>query len=841
MKKAYLYIACLLILFLASCQTAPSSPATDSAEDLSPTLTTLRWSSPATWGGSVPKAGQNVEVPKGKAILLDVSPPALGTLTINGTLVFDNKDLNLTAKWIMVHGRLEIGVPSALYTKKALITLTGPDEDVMGMGGKVLGVMGGLLTIHGERKAPFVKLAANAKKGDTVITLTEAPGWRVGDKIVLASSDFDHGQAEEFTVTAINSNRVTLNRAVKYLHYGQTHSYSGKVIDERTEVILLSRNIKIQGNAASDTNGFGGHVMVMGAGSRAFVEGVEFYRMGQAGKTGRYPIHWHMMGDNSVNQYLRYSSVHHSFNRCVTIHGSNGIRIQSNAAYKAPGHCFFLEDGAEKNNLFEKNIGLSILKPNTDKRLLPTDTNFPGPAVYWITNPANTFHNNIAAGSEGSGFWIALPKHPTGLSANNKVWPRFTPLAEFSSNKAHSNAVDGLHFDNGPQNNVQHGTEPTYHEAHSNPSAVNSNGKNTSSTVTTVLEGFVGYKNRRNGAWIRGKHQIVQNAMFADNAVGITFASDKAILKNSVLVGETPNLGTPQPWEKKGLDGRSLPRPWEGCKPSECFDFPIRGFEFYDGKVGVEDSYFAEFKPNSLRQAAALSYLDFTGFSVNPFNYAKGLRFASGSKKVYLATRGIPTNPSEGSEDGYRSAVFLDQDGSVTGTANRYVVVNNPFMLTGNCSKNNDWNAFICNERYTALALYTDSPQLASVTFSQSGKSHTMFGSGAAPGTYFQSLVRPNQSYSISMKNATPSKFGFVLRDGNKKWLRLSIAMPSRPTVSRYGQTLAAESSLSKLDTTIKSSYFYDATAKVLHLKIMGVNWYKPNEGVSYEALEIQP
>ena len=225
-----------------------------------------------------------------------------------------------------------------------------------------------------SEKLPFVKLAANAKKGDTVITLTEAPGWRVGDKIVLASSDFAHEQAEEFTITSIKSNKITLNKAVKYLHYGQTHSYGGKTIDERAEVVLLTRNIKIQGNAASDTTGFGGHLMVMGTGSRAYVEGVEFYRMGQAGKTGRYPMHWHLMGDNSVNQYLRYSSVHDSFNRCVTIHGSNGIKIQSNAAYKAPGHCYFLEDGVEKNNLFEKNIGLSITAPEASKRLLPTDS-----------------------------------------------------------------------------------------------------------------------------------------------------------------------------------------------------------------------------------------------------------------------------------------------------------------------------------------------------------------------------------------------------------------------------------------------------------------------------------
>ncbi len=839
MKQGYLFLTWLLILFLASCQT--TAPLPGSAEDLSPTLTTVRWSDPATWGGSVPKAGQNVEVPKGKAILLDVSPPALGNLTINGTLVFDNKDLNLTAKWIMVHGRFEIGVPSALYTKKAVITLTGPDEDVMGMGGKVLGVMGGLLTMHGERKAPFVKLAATAKKGDTVLTLTENPGWRVGDKIVLASSDFAHEQAEEFTINAITTNKVNLNKAIKYLHWGQTHTYSGKVVDERAEVVLLTRNIKIQGNAASDTTGFGGQVMVMGTGSRAYVEGVEFYRMGQAGKTGRYPMHWHLMGDGSVNQYLRYSSVHDSFNRCVTIHGSNSIKIQSNAAYKAPGHCYFLEDGIEKNNLFEKNIGLSITAPDNAKRLLPTDTDFPGPAVYWITNPANTFRNNVAAGSAGSGFWVALPKHPTGLSANNNIWPRYTAFTEFAANKTHSNGADGLHVDTGPLSNVQSGTEPVGYEAHKNPATVDANEQNTSAYLVVTFEGLTSYKNRRNGVWLRGRNHVLLNAILADNATGVTFASDKSILKNSTVVGETPNVGTPQPWEKTGLGGRSLPKPWDGCKPAECFDFPIRGFEFYDGKVGAEDSYFAEFKPNSIRQAAALSYLDFTGFSVSPLNYTKGLTFASGTKRVYLASRSNPTDPTENTEDGYRSAVFLDQDGSVTGTANRYVVVDNPFMLTNNCTKNNDWNAWVCNERYTSLALYTDSPQLASVSLSQAGKSQTMFGSGAAPGTYFRSLLRPNQSYSLSIKNTLPNKFGLILQDGGNKWLRLSIPITTRPVVSRYGTTLIAESSLAKLDSTIKSSYFYDNNAKVLHIKIMGVNWYQPSESSSYEALEVQP
>src|SRR5688572_29748007 len=48
-----------------------------------------RWSDPATWPGrKVPVAGDAVTIEKGKDVVLDVSPPALGNLTIDGKLSF---------------------------------------------------------------------------------------------------------------------------------------------------------------------------------------------------------------------------------------------------------------------------------------------------------------------------------------------------------------------------------------------------------------------------------------------------------------------------------------------------------------------------------------------------------------------------------------------------------------------------------------------------------------------------------------------------------------------------------------------------------------------------------
>src|SRR5688572_33004894 len=67
-----------------------------------------RWSDPATWPNrKVPTAGDKVIIAKDKNVILDVSPPALGGLSIDGKLTFANDaDLTLTTEWIMLHGEL---------------------------------------------------------------------------------------------------------------------------------------------------------------------------------------------------------------------------------------------------------------------------------------------------------------------------------------------------------------------------------------------------------------------------------------------------------------------------------------------------------------------------------------------------------------------------------------------------------------------------------------------------------------------------------------------------------------------------------------------------------------
>ena len=167
-----------------------------------------RWSDPATWpDNKVPAAGDRVVIASDKEVILDVSPPALGGLTINGKLSFsDNTDLELTTEWIMVFGELEIGTEASPHASKATITLTDnvKDEQLMGMGDRGIMLSGGTLNLHGNRSNSWTKLSRTAEAGSNTIDVLNADQWQVGDEIVLASTDYNPRQAETRHITAIS-------------------------------------------------------------------------------------------------------------------------------------------------------------------------------------------------------------------------------------------------------------------------------------------------------------------------------------------------------------------------------------------------------------------------------------------------------------------------------------------------------------------------------------------------------------------------------------------------------------------------------------------------------------
>ena len=759
-----------------------------------------RWSDPQTWGGTRPSSGDRVRIPHGSKVRLDVSPPNLAGVFVDGSLIFARKDLELVTRFVMVHGTLRIGTAKKPFTHRAVITLTGPaaDTDVMGMGTKVLGVMGGTLDLHGRRIKGWTKLAETARPGARSITLGRVPAWRAGDRIVIASSDYWDHHDEERTITRVSGNTIEFDQALSYRHWGELQSFAGRTLDERAEVGLLSRNVTVRGDASSTDSGFGGHTMIM-AGGTARIDGVEFAQMGQRRRMARYPVHFHLDGA-APDSYIRRSSIHHSFNRCVTIHGTNELRVKGNVCYEHLGHGYFLEDGAETDNVITGNLGLGTLA--VENGVLPTDER---PATFWITNPDNVVNNNVAAGSDSIGFWYALPEHPTGLSHGAaNIWPRRTPLKSFKGNVAHSNGSRGLEVDHGPR--ADGTTEATWYRPVSDPS------DRDSEPVVARFEDFTAYFNRDRGIWLRGENHVVSGAMLADNRAGATFASSETYLEDSVVVGESANDGSTESWEDTGPDGRALPLFWEPGAP-------IIGFEFYDGRVGVRNTTFASFQHNAVRASGAIGYLAPDAFSIHPKNFSEEVSFVD-AVPVYMT-------PVASGMDGDASKVFVDRDGSVTGTAGRTVVVNNPFLLNDGCQLRTAWNAHVCNSDYVTLLIESvdGEPQdIKPLTLTRGdGKTQTLMGC-CDDSTDAVTTVIPDRSYAVAFNGSTPSDVKFVLWRGRDRLVQLSLPVTGSFTVSRWGYDLPSRSSLAGLGSSDRSSYYYDAATSTLHVKIVATN-----------------
>src|SRR5690606_6461355 len=107
---------------------------------------------------------------------------------------------------------------------------------------------------------------------------------------------------------------------------------------------------------------------------KMYISGVELQRMGQHLTLARYPIHWHLVGD-ATGQYIKNSAIHDTWNRCVTVHGTDNLLIENNVTYNNVGHCFFLEDGIETGNRFIRNVAIQTkchpVKPCDPTNLAP--------------------------------------------------------------------------------------------------------------------------------------------------------------------------------------------------------------------------------------------------------------------------------------------------------------------------------------------------------------------------------------------------------------------------------------------------------------------------------------
>ena len=744
-----------------------------------------KWSDPATWAPEpVPVAGADVSVPAGKTIELDISPPPLNRLNISGVLVVSpQKDVGLIAKEVFVVGTFQVGTEAVPYTHQFTLTLTGTDPGTINaeVGTKVLAILpGGTLDIHGEHRRSWTRLAATAAGGASGLSLQDAVDWRAGDRVVIASTDYDAGKAEEAVVTSVTGTSVSLQAGLRNTHWGALQTFAGRNLDERAEVGLLTHNITIQGDSAS-SSGFGGHLIIM-QGATARIEDVAFLRMGQSGKVGRYPVHWHLAGDVG-GQYIRDASIWKTNNRCLTIHGTDRLVAQRNVCYDHLGHGYFLEDGAESSNTLEGNLGLVSRIPVTAIRLLPSDAT---PATFWITNPGNVLRGNAAAGSAGFGFWFALPATPTGLSAGQPDLPRRTPLGEFKDNVAHSNKNPGLNVDDGPTANGS--TETSSYSPREGALA-------SGAAVPAFFQNFTAYKNSGRGVWLRGSNLRLDGAVLADNLIGATFAASETWIQNSLVVGESDNRTT-------------SPNP----------TFPIRGYEFYDGTVGATNVTFVNFVSAPGRPASALGYNRKNGFSISQFNFASSVSVVN-ANGVWLET-------PQADKDGDKASMFRDNDGTVTGTIGVSVVASTPFLLTPACSFRAEWNSNVCTEKYDGLVVQSDgSEPVAPLTLRRSdGPQVALVGIPGNPRSASMSIL-PGRLYDVVWGVPAPPQPRITLQRADpNEWVRVTFAYPGPAfkVIRDFSSAapLPAAATLAELDGAPGDRYFFDPASQKITVRL---------------------
>lgn len=486
-------------------------------------------------------------------------------------------------------------------------------------------------------KDSWTNLARTAEAGSNRLTVEEQTGWEIGDQIAITSSDYEYEQDETFTITDVSAGGLTfaLDKPLAYMHYGETETESNGLvggdfqkweIDERAQVALLSRNVKIQGDEDAHEDGYGGHTMVM-RGAEMHISGAEFANMGQEGMLGKYPVHWHLLGDTGAGQYVANSSIHHSFNKGLTVHGTSHTSVSDNVVFDTIGHGYFLEDGSETGNLFEDNIAFGQHMASKDEAIIASD--ILNVSSFWITNPNNDFVGNVAGGSADGGYWYAVGNEFTGASTGLALFdgltkPNVSEAGLFVDNTAHS-SFSALFRTKNP--------DQEFYGFHN-------------STYELEIDGFNAFRNFNWTADLGKAEGYTQffNSTFGAATEGLNFQSNTSI-QGSLSYASSGNLGNPNSAAEIAA-GRSFAD--DDATPSD----KLQGLAFYSGNTHLTDIHFANFEGDA---HIALSSSRGTGIT----NYVNGITTDAGfvaAEDIYFPLTG-----------GRFSRGIFDEDGSLSG------------------------------------------------------------------------------------------------------------------------------------------------------------------------------
>jgi hypothetical protein len=524
---------------------------------------------------------------------------------------------------VQASGSLEIyglkGVPPNGLNWTYLSQPAGPPED------------------YGQGKGVKVPVASDG--ADTLRLaddVTQGSGrWQTGDWIAVGGTSFSPFDTEIVRILSITSKPpdnptgsdiiIRAEMRLKHYHFGSaapepaatypsSASYSDGAaqnygVDERAPVALLTRNIKLSATIAGTDPAnlhWGGEMRFLASAgpppkpfAEVSVQGVELAKFGKD-QLGSYPIHFHEDGDISkAITLIDSNSIHHSYNKCVTVHSTQNLKISNTVCVRAVGHLFYEEIGDEKNITFANNLGIGAMSNSFDingdskssraKLIkdywwtgdnLTTEISYDGFNVSDLDATSNPTHGScttfLANGALGgyvpplpaggcppaqpvyiepaSGFWITNPG--TNLTGNIidgcqgvgvGYWyvppplpsnNQFLKVGTFRNNRV-SACFDGLFG------------EGAYSESSSSLLHPTVDGTSSTRNLLVEFDGLTASRIRDRGVWMRDQWFVVNNGRFATSrdsaslltAGGIDGATpgDWMLVENSVLEGISQN------------------------------------------------------------------------------------------------------------------------------------------------------------------------------------------------------------------------------------------------------------------------------------------------------------
>lgn len=436
-----------------------------------------------------------------------------------------------------------------------------------------------------------------AAKDALTLDVANAVDWKSGDWIVVATTSYSPFETEFGQLAAdpqsdgSGGSILTLAQPLVYYHFGgadpgppspanfNATQATNWGVDERAEVGLISRNIKL--TAAIPANDptslhWGGEIIAYKGFGEVSIQGVELEKFGKD-RLGSYPIHFHMDGAIKTTQIalINADSIHHSYNKCVTVHETANLTIQNVVCARAVGHLFYEEIGNEENITFQYNLGLGAMSNyfNIDgsssdatqraaerQQLinsywwvgdnLAAVNGYDGFSVPNMDNQANPTHggcfepdpNNLGSIFQigappcapnklyfepASGFWIA---NPATILVGNSIggcqgdgkgyWyvPPGVPLRPIAGQGQFWSKLQSINFHNNRVHGCQSGV---YDEGEfgiiSDQLLPTVGAKIGAVSVVSTFDGLTATRNRNRGLWVRPNWFNVKNSRFAMN------------------------------------------------------------------------------------------------------------------------------------------------------------------------------------------------------------------------------------------------------------------------------------------------------------------------------------